>query len=120
MPHQISATGLEEAVANIDDIVAGGYRRVWRDEGFEPNQQRLAAGFADLRHDHISSPHPHRWPRKSARSSSVTSLPSCGSTRTRRAALPSTVASSNSSWPEGLGMAVRPGSPVSELPDRRC
>jgi len=63
MPHQIPATGLEAAVAAIDDIVAGGYRRVWRDEGFEPNQQRLAAGFADLRHvvvrgDHISSPHP--------------------------------------------------------------
>ena len=62
MPHQIPATGLEAAVAAIDDIVAGGYRRVWRDEGFDPNQQRLAAGFADLRHgvvrgDHISSPH---------------------------------------------------------------
>jgi hypothetical protein len=43
--------------------VTGGERRAWRDKGFEPDQQRLAAvGSAGLRHivvggDHVAGPH---------------------------------------------------------------
>jgi hypothetical protein len=63
VPHQVPAAGFETAVADIDDIVTGGDRRARWDEGFEPNQQRLAAaGIADPRHvvvgcDHVTGRH---------------------------------------------------------------
>ena len=45
------------------DAVTSGYRRSQRDEGFESDQQRIAAGIAKFRHvivggDNITGPHP--------------------------------------------------------------
>ena len=63
MPHQVPAAGFEAAVADIDDAVTSGYRRARRDEGFEPDQQRFAAGITGLCHvvvgrDYVTDPHP--------------------------------------------------------------
>ena len=44
MPHQIPATGLEAAVAAIDDIVAGGEALPIGLEAFIPPNTPIAAG----------------------------------------------------------------------------
>jgi hypothetical protein len=101
--------------------VADGDRSARRYKRLDPDQQSLAARrVTDLRHvvvggDYITDRHAPALLKKIGKIKFSGSLPSRGSTRTIRGALPSTAASKTSPLPTGEAIGVRPRSPVSEM-----
>ena len=120
--HQVPAAGFDAAVTDIDDAVTGGDRRPRRDEGLDPDQQRLAAGgIADLRHvvvggDHIAGRHPP-LPAEKIREiefGGLAAVVRIDAHDPRRAAFDG--GEQDLALAGGPGIAVRPRSPVSEWP----